>query len=84
MRQSQERQDWDEAGMLGNRDLTVALVIEAHAGHWTCGDQTCDNACEVRISLAQALSPTCFRMCQKAEPDPLNQLVMLRPGPLPP
>ena len=31
----QERQDWDEAGMLGNRDLTVALVIEAHAGHWT-------------------------------------------------
>ena len=54
MWQSQERQDWDEAGMLGNRDLTVALVIEAHAGHWT--------ACEVRISLAQALSPTCFRM----------------------
>ena len=23
-----ERQDWDEAGMLGNRELTVALVIE--------------------------------------------------------
>lgn len=40
VRQSQERQDWDEAGMLGNRDLTVALVIEAHAGHWTY--QTCD------------------------------------------
>jgi hypothetical protein len=40
LRQSQERQDWDEAGMLGNRDLTVALVIEAHAGHWTY--QTCD------------------------------------------
>ena len=61
----QERQDWDEGGMLGNRDLTVALVIEAAAEHhWTYGDQTCNiNAFEVRICplALGATSATCFK-----------------------